>query len=185
MALFGGSFDPFHLGHFLVARWAREKFRLRKIIFIPCAHSPLKKNCPVAGERARLGMLRCGLRDQPWAEVWDGEIHQGGISYTIDTVRVWQRKLSEARLGWIMGSDQWEVLTSWKEPKELAQRLHFFVFPRPTKPRPRKGFRMSEIPLRIDISATEVRNRIQRGLSVEGLMLPCVERLIRRNGWYR
>lgn len=173
------------MGHFLVARLALEKFRLHQIVFIPCAHSPLKKVRPTGSDSARLAMLREGLRGQDWAKVWDGEIRNRGLSYTIDTVRSWSAGPSPKALFWIMGSDQWNLLPSWKNPSELAQRLWFLVFPRPNRPRPRRGFRMREIPWRIDISATEIRRRLPKNLPVQGMVLPSVERLIRRRGWYR
>jgi nicotinate-nucleotide adenylyltransferase len=185
IGLFGGSFDPFHLGHFLIARTAREMFRLGKVVFLPCAHSPLKKIRPVAGDRARLAMLRQGLKGQGWAAVSDWEIKKGGISYTVDTLRAIQKHHPRASFFWIMGSDQWDLLPSWKEPHELRRKLQFLVFPRPQSPRSRRGFRMKQIPLRLDISATEVRRRIQRQLPITGLVPPAVETLIRKHRWYR
>lgn len=185
IGLFGGSFDPFHLGHFLISRTAQEHFRLQKVVFLPCAHSPLKKGKPVAGDTARTSMLRQGLKRQSWADVSDWEIREGGVSFTVDTARAWAQRYPRATLYWIMGSDQWEALDSWKEPRELARLLHFLVFPRPKSPLQRRGFRMSEIPMRFDISATEIRNRLRRGVSIEGLVLPAVEKSIRRSRLYR
>ena len=185
IGLFGGSFDPFHLGHFLIARTAQERFALHKVVFLPCAHSPLKRVRPKAGDKARLAMLRKGLRGQGWAEVSDLEIREGGISYTVDTVREWIQRSPRQSLFWIMGSDQWGLLPTWKEPSELRKKLHFLVFPRPARPRPRNGFVMSEIPLRLDISATEIRRRIKKNLPLEGLLLPEVGLMIRKNRWYR
>ena len=183
--MFGGSFDPFHLGHFLIARTAREKFRLQEVVFIPCAHSPLKKCRPTASDSARITMLRGGLRGLGWARIWDGEIRQRGLSYTVDTVRYWCQARPGSVLFWILGSDQWKLLPSWKEPSALARHLHFLVFPRPQSPRPRRGYRMSEIPLRLDISATEIRRRLHQRLPVSGMVLPPVERLLGRKRWYR
>lgn len=185
IGLFGGSFDPFHLAHFLIARTARERFDLQRVIFLPCAQSPLKQRRPVAGDRARLTMLRRGLQGHTWAEVSDWEIRQGGISYTADTVRALERRHPQAVLYWIMGSDQWDLLSSWKEPRVLRQKLRFLVFPRPHPPRTKRGFRMREIPLRLDISATEVRRRIRDRLPIEGMVMPSTERMIRKHGWYR
>ena len=145
-------------------------FRLRKVVFLPCAHSPLKKVKPVAENRSRLTMLRRGLAGQSWAEVSDWEIGHGGVSYTVDTVRVWEAKHPRASLYWIMGSDQWDLLPSWREPQELRKKVRFLVFPRPDSPRPRRGFRMQEIPLRLDISATEIRQRAGKKLPLSGLV---------------
>ena len=160
-------------------------FRLQKVVFLPCAHSPLKKVRPVAGDRARLAMLREGLKGQGWAEVSDWEIKRGGVSYTVDTLRAMQKRHPRASFFWIMGSDQWDLLPSWKQPHELRRNLSFLVFPRPQSPRSRRGFRMKQIPLRLDVSATEVRRRIQKRLPITGLVPPAVETLIRKHRWYR
>ena len=154
-------------------------------MFLPCAHSPLKKVRPVAGDRARLAMLRQALKKQGWAEVSNWEIQQGGVSYTVDTLQAMQKRHPEASFFWIMGSDQWDLLPSWKGPQILRKKLRFLVFPRPQSPRSRRGFRMQEIPMRLDISATEVRRRIQKNLSITGMVLPTVEALIRKHRWYR
>lgn len=130
-------------------------------------------------------MLRKGLQGEAWAEVSDWEITRGGISYTVETVRAWKRRNPRSLLYWIMGSDQWKCLPSWRELHALRQRLRFLVFPRPDSPRPRPGFRMQEIPLRIDISATEIRQRAGKRLPLTGLVPPAVERLIQKNRWYR
>ena len=168
-----------------MARTAAEAFGLQKVVFLPCSHSPLKKVLPVAGDLARIKMLRSGLRGQTWAEVSDWEIRRGGVSYTIDTILAWEKRDSRASLFWIMGSDQWAQLPSWKNPRELRRKGRFLVFPRPEKPRKRPGFFMKEIPFRIDLSATEIRQRLRQGQAIRGMVLPAVELLIRRNGWYR
>jgi len=160
-------------------------FRLRKVVFLPCAHSPLKKVRPVAGDQARLAMLREGLRGQRWAEVSDWEIKKRGVSYTVDTLRAMQKRHPKASFFWIMGSDQWDLLASWKEPHELRRNLSFLVFPRPQSPRSRRGFRMKQIPLRFDVSATEVRRRIQKRLPITGLVPLAVETLVHKQRWYR
>lgn len=130
-------------------------------------------------------MLRKALGQQSWAVVSDWEIRQGGVSYTIDTVNAWKARHPRSLLFWIMGSDQWDLLPSWKSPEMLRRRTRFLVFPRPDRPRGRLGFQMKEISLRIDISATTIRNRIHKGLPVDGLVPLPVEALIRKHRWYR
>ena len=139
----------------------------------------------MAGDRARLAMLQQGLKGQGWAEVSSWEILQGGVSYTVDTLRAMEKRHPGASFFWIMGSDQWDLLPSWKEPGELRRKLRFLVFLRPQRPRTRRGFRMREIPLRLDISATEVRRRIRKNFPITGLVPPAVETLIRKHRWYR
>ena len=130
-------------------------------------------------------MLRAGLGGHRWAEVSDWEIRQGGVSYTVETVKAMTQRFPGRSMAWILGSDQWRLLPGWKNPQELARRLLFLVFPRPGSPRPRRGFRFKEIALRIDISATEIRERIRKKLSIEGLVLPSVELMIRNRELYR
>lgn len=185
IGLFGGSFDPFHVGHFLVARTAKEKFSLSEVVFLPCARSPLKRLPPAASDRFRLGLLRAGLRGQSWARVSDWEIRQGGVSYTVETMRAWKSRFPRASLFWIMGSDQWELLSGWRNPRELAGNLEFLVFPRPHRPQGRRFFRMREIPLRLDISSTEIRRRLKKGMSVRGMVLAPVETMLQRHRPYR
>ncbi len=130
-------------------------------------------------------MLRRGLRGQAWAKVSDWEIRRKQISYTVDTIKAWVRRYPRAAFFWIMGSDQWMALAFWKEPQELRRSLHFLVFPRPEKPRVRRGFWMREIPLRLDVSATDIRMRLRKKLPIQGLVLPGVEQMILRKRWYR
>lgn len=185
VALFGGTFDPFHLGHFLIARWARDIFKLDRVVFIPCAQSPLKTSQPLAEDRLRLKLLRQGLRGERWAEVWTTELVRRGISYSIDTALSWKKKHPQDRLFWILGSDQWKALSRWRRPQELARLVHFLVFPRPDLPRPKRGIKMSVVPKRFDISATEIRGRLKEKLSVTGLVLLPVERQLLRQKAYR
>ncbi len=139
----------------------------------------------MAGDLARLTMLQRGLRGQVWARLSDWEIRRKTVSYTVDTAKEWAKRYPKAVLFWIMGSDQWEALASWKEPQQLRRRLRFLVFPRPQKPRLRRGFWMREIPVRIDISATDIRERLHKKQSIHGMVLPEVEKAIRQKRWYR
>jgi nicotinate-nucleotide adenylyltransferase len=130
-------------------------------------------------------MLQRGLRGQVWARLSDWEIRRKTVSYTVDTAKEWAQRCPKAVLFWIMGSDQWEALASWKEPQQLRRRLRFLVFPRPQKPRLRRGFWMREIPVRIDISATDIRERLRKKQSIHGMVLPEVEKALRQKRWYR
>src|SRR2546421_6786140 len=105
LGLFGGSFDPVHLGHLLMAQAAREELELTQFFFIPAAQSPFKpENRPTpANERMRL--LRLALAGKTDCEVDDQEIKRGGISYTIDTVRDYARRFPQARLFYLIGAD--------------------------------------------------------------------------------
>jgi len=84
-----------------------------------------------------------------------------------------------------MGSDQWSLLPQWKDFRRLARWVHFLVFPRPETPKPRRGIRMTILPVRFDLSSTEIRQRVLRGLSIRGLVLEDLEKCICESGSYR
>ncbi len=184
-ALFGGTFDPFHVGHYLIALAAHEIFSLNQVIFLPCAQSPLKSARPIASDQSRLGWLRSGLKGESWAKVSSWEVDRQGPSYSVEAARHWKSLEPKGELFWILGSDQWSTLPRWKNFKELGDLVKFLVFPRPEIAQPLARMKMKSIPLRLDISATDIRGRLQRGLSVRGLVLPSVEQSLLRSGVYR
>ena len=183
--MFGGSFDPFHLGHFLIGRTAWESLRLDKVVYLPCAHSPLKSFQPKASPKERLSWLKKGLLGQKWAQASDWEIKRTGVSYSVDTAAYWKMQVPNGDLFWIMGSDQWRVLPQWKDFRRLARWVHFLVFPRPETPKPRRGIHMTILPVRFDVSSTEIRQRVMRGLSIRGLVLEGLEKSISESRSYR
>ena len=164
---------------------ACEQFSLNRVIFLPCAQSPLKSFQPLAPDTKRLDWLKAGLKGQGWAKVSPWEIDRRGISYSIETARHWRMKNPGAGLYWILGSDQWRQLPRWKNFSDLARLVHFLVFPRPEFPHKKCGVRMSIISARFDISSTEIRNRIKKGLSIKGLIPTELEGQLSRSRFYR
>ena len=162
-----------------------ERFSPMHVTFLPCAQSPLKKARPVASDTVRLRCLRQGLRGIPWAEVSDWEIRQKGPSYSIQAVQHWKNAYPGIALDWILGSDQWKQIRSWRNYRELGKQVRFLVFPRPDQPRPMRGFTMETVPMRLDISASEIRKRLRLGTSIKGMVLAPVERIVRQTGSYR
>jgi nicotinate-nucleotide adenylyltransferase len=158
---------------------------LDQVIFLPCSQSPLKSARPIASDRARLGWLRAGLRGESWARVSRWEVDRQGPSYSFEAARHWKTLEPKGELYWILGSDQWSTLPRWKNFEELGSLVKFLVFPRPEIAQPLTRMKMKSIPLRLDISATDIRGRLKRGLSVRGLVLPSVEKSLRRSGVYR
>lgn len=185
IALFGGSFDPFHIGHFLVAQKVWDEFKPHRVVFLPCAQSPLKQHPPKGSDSMRLQCLRRGLRGCPWAEVSDWEIRQQGASYSIDTVLHWKDLYPGFGLDWILGSDQWAQIRHWRKYRDLGKLVRFLVFPRPHPPKPMAGLRMACVPARFDLSASEIRQRLKQGRAVKGMVLSEVEPIIRRSRSYR
>ena len=131
LGLFGGSFDPVHLGHLLAARAALEEAALARIFFIPAAQSPFKPALLPAPPALRLRCLRLALAGDSSAEIDDREIRRGGISFTIDTVRAYAREFPGAELFYLIGADQVGQLPLWREAGDLARLVQFLIIPRP------------------------------------------------------
>src|SRR5438093_1338848 len=131
IGLFGGSFDPIHLGHLLVAQSAIEELGLDRLYFIPAAQSPFKPENQPAPAAARLQLLRLALAGKTNCEVDDQEIKRGGASYTIDTLRDYARRFPQAELFYLIGADNVASLPEWREAEELARLAEFVAIPRP------------------------------------------------------
>lgn len=163
IALFGGSFDPVHLGHLEIARRAVEAMNLDQIRFLPCRISPHKSRRP-APAADRLAMLRLAIEGIPWAELDDFDLRDDGPSYSHLTVAAMSRRFPTARLFWLLGRDQWEALPRWEQPERLAAALEFIVPSRDGDPLPRAGWTLH--PLRgpaHPASATEIRESARNG----------------------
>ncbi len=187
LGLFGGSFNPVHLGHLLVAQAAREELRLNRLFFIPASHSPFKPADPPAPPAQRLCWLRLALAGQPDCEIDEQEIVRGGISYSIDTVRDYARRFPEAELFYLIGADHVRQLPQWKEAGELAQLARFIVIPRPGEvldplPSPFQGEALAGFPL--GISSSQIRERVRTGRPIEPFVPSAVAEAIRNYPLY-
>src|SRR5439155_18769758 len=125
IGLFGGSFDPVHHGHLLMAQAAREELGLSRLFFIPAAQSPFKPDRTPTPANERLRLLRLALAGNTDCEVDDQEIKRGGISYTIDTIRDYARRFPDADLFYLIGADNVPHLPKWREAEELARSVEF------------------------------------------------------------
>ena len=188
LGLYGGSFDPVHCGHLLVARAALEELALDRLDFLPAARSPYKPAAAPADPSARLRWLRLALAGQVDCRVDDREIRRGAPSYTIDTVREVGAEHPDAELFWLVGADQLAGLPGWRESRELARRIRFVVVPRPgaqpgIEP---EGFRLLHLsgwPLAV--SSSEIRARLAAGRTIGHLVPPAVAEALVREGAYR
>jgi nicotinate-nucleotide adenylyltransferase len=187
IGLFGGSFDPVHLGHLLVARAAREEAGLARLFFIPAAQSPFKPDVHPAPAAERLRWLRLALAGDATAEVDDREIRRGGPSYTIDTVRAYAQEYPAAELFYLVGADQTPQLRLWRDAGELAHLIQFLVIPRPGEApaelvAPFRGRVLRGVPL--GVSSSEIRARLKAGLPVDHLTPPAVAEALANNRLY-
>lgn len=204
ITLFGGSFDPIHLGHLRIAEDVREYFSFEKVVFVPSHLSPLK-HAHSASPEDRLRMLNLAITDNPHFEISDYEIKKVGRSYTVETISFFKGSLGY-NPGFVVGSDAFLTLKSWKEPENLLNNTNFIVVVRRddgvekvlefTKDLNRKVSFSSVIDpqkpgiylfsqRRMDISSTEVRDRVKRGLSIKYLVPEKVEKYIKDTGLYR
>lgn len=187
IGLFGGSFDPVHLGHLLVAEAALEELKLDRIFFIPAAQSPFKPDTKPTPALERLKMLRLALAGNTRAEIDEQEIRRGGISYTIETARDYARRFPNAKLFYLIGADHVASLPKWREANELAALVEFLIIPRPGQskselPVPFHGEFLGGFPL--GVSSSQIRARVKSGLPVQYLVPAAVAESIRNNRLY-
>lgn len=182
IGIYGGSFDPVHVGHLLVAQAAMEELALDKLFFVPAAQSPFKTENEIASAQIRLQLLRLALAGKTNYEVDEQEIRRGGISYAIETVRDFAKRFPKAKLFYLIGADNVATLNKWKEPAELAKLAEFVAIPRPGEtavefPKPFRGKLLKGFPLAI--SSSQIRARVKAGLPLENLVPPFVADAIR------
>jgi nicotinate-nucleotide adenylyltransferase len=187
IGLFGGSFDPVHLGHLLVAQTAREELGLGRLFFIPAAQSPFKPEAHPAPALERLRLLRLALAGRDWCEIDDQEISRGGVSYTIETARDYADRFPGSQLFYLVGADHLPQLPMWRAAEELAGMLEFVVIPRPGQaerpfPMPFRGRWLAGFPL--GLSSSQVRARVKAGTSIAHLVPTAVAEAIRNNRLY-
>lgn len=185
IALFGGSFDPIHLGHLGIASRAREALELDEVRFLPCRQSPHKEGPPAAPDAERVRMIELALEPYSWARPDFRELEAPPPSYSADSVRAIRAELPDARLFWILGLDQWQALPRWREPDFLARELEFIVFSRHGDPRPRDGWTMTPVSGTHPASSSEIRRRIAAGRDVSDWLPAAVAEHIHRTGLYR
>lgn len=158
-ALFGGTFDPVHLGHLHIANMAREQMELDAVIFLPCSLSPHKITPTSASAEERLQMLLIAAHQHAWMQVSDFDARQTPPAYSYRTVEHFTALEPDTEWFWIMGYDQWEALPRWKNPEILAQAVTFLVFTRGLEPQPRLGYRMKALSGTHPASSSALRDR--------------------------
>ncbi len=208
--LFGGTFDPIHLGHLRGAEEIREFFDLEEVIFVPAATPPHKKAEGITDASYRLDMVRLAIRTNPSFSASDIELKRRGKSYSVDTIRYF-KEIHSGPLLFVLGGDAFFEIETWKHFQELFSLCHFVVMTRPgsqergdclTLPESLVPFfkfdasadawvhvsgnrlYLKEITF-LDISSTRIRESIEKGASVRYLVPEGVEAYIRERGLYR
>lgn len=182
IGLYGGSFDPIHIGHLILAREAKEQLGLNQVIFLPARISPHKLTRPPAPAQARLEMVAEAIKDEPGFALDDWEIRREGPSYAIITARHMKGRFPKASLYYFIGDDNLPELDSWREIAALQEIVRFVVFSRHENDT-FEGF--PTIHRRVDISSTDIRNRIAQGLSVRYLVPDSAWHIIETQRLYR
>jgi nicotinate-nucleotide adenylyltransferase len=182
LGIYGGSFDPVHLGHLLAAQAAVEELALDRLFFIPAAQSPFKPENKPAPDAVRLQLLRLALVGKTNYEVDDQEIRRGGTSYTIETLRDYAKRFPAAELFYLIGADNATKLNEWREAAELAKLAQFVAVLRPdgaapSFPAPFRGHTLQGFPL--GVSSSQIRARVKAGLPIENLVPAGVAEAIR------
>ena len=183
IGIYGGTFDPIHHGHLILSRQACEKLKFDQLIFVPAALSPFKTNPAIAGGELRLEMLRAAIQGQEDFIADDCELKRPPPSYTIDTVLQIRERDPDADLFWLIGADNVQDLRKWRFFDELERLVQFVILDRG---RAKKTPQIYPVVQRnVDISATEIRNRVASGRSIRYLVPQAVEEIIRREKLYR
>lgn len=189
IGVFGGTFDPVHIGHLVVAERVRQDQVLDKILFVPCAIPPHKLDEEISTDRHRLEMLRLAVGGNPGFEVSDIELKRGGVSYTVDTLRELHERSPHAELFLLVGADNIREFHTWREPLRIAALATILVLTRPgyvpsfDRDMPRDRIEVCEVP-EIGVSATEIRRRICDGRGCRYLVPDAVIGYIADHGLY-
>jgi len=181
IGVFGGTFDPVHVGHLAIAQAALESGKLDRVIFVPARRSPLKDREPVAPAEDRLLMLEAATKNEPRFAVSRIELERDGPSYTVDTL---EGLRGEGELHLILGSDALADLSRWRSPERIRELATILVARRPGAPKPDASATAFDAPC-LDISSRELRARAGRGLTLRYLVPDEVWRHIERRGLYR
>ena len=196
IGVMGGTFDPVHNGHLIVAEEAKAQLNLNEVLFIPAGQPWLKADRTITPAEHRLNMLRLALADRPYFKISEMEVRRLGPTYTIDTITELRAQLDDKdELFFILGQDSLMQLPQWHDAPKLIELCYLVAAPRPDVKKPDLKALETEIPgisqrvmlmnrPLVDISATNIRERVARGLSVRHLVPEPVNRYIKEHGLY-
>jgi nicotinate-nucleotide adenylyltransferase len=189
LAVFGGTFDPPHIGHLIAAQDAHVALGLDRVLFIPAASPPHKRRPDLSPAALRMAMVEAAIGRDDRFEAGDLELRRNGPSYTVDTLRELRASAPESALFLLIGADQYRDLHAWREPDAIATLAKLVVLHRAGEsyrvvdraPAPYRDVAVT----RIDVTSTEVRRRVRAGQPIRYLVPRGVEEIIDREGLYR
>ncbi|MBK8230560.1 MAG: nicotinate (nicotinamide) nucleotide adenylyltransferase [Candidatus Eisenbacteria bacterium] len=198
IGILGGTFDPIHLGHLMLAEQARETLSLDRVLVMPAARPPHKPEVPISAYEHRLAMVELALAGAEPLRASDFEREDDRPSFTVETLRRLTASAPEDRFVLLLGSDSLRDLPGWREPREISRLAELAVYPRPGEEESliSEGERVTtggDDPItarllegpRLRLSSTEVRARVRAGRSIRFLVPPAVARYIQAHGLYR
>jgi len=186
IGVLGGTFDPPHHGHLIVAGDVCEALSLDRLLLVPSAEPPHKPGAVQASAEQRLRLVRAAVEGDSRFEVDDLELRRTGPSYTVDTLRLLRERHPGCELYFLIGVDQVRELHTWREPEEVARLATLVAVSRGGEDPGASPYPLRRVAVtRIDISATEVRRRVREGRSIRYLVPEGVRELIEREGLYR
>jgi nicotinate-nucleotide adenylyltransferase len=200
IGVLGGTFNPVHLGHLILAQTALETYDLARVLFVPCAQPPHKPLVGGISPEHRLAMLELAIQDHPAFEFRDLEIRRGGRSYTVDSLRELRAELPNAELYFIVGGDSLLELHLWKDVLTILDLCTVISFGRGERdpgatitadrlslppPWPERLLATYTTGRRVDIASSDIRHRVAEGLSIRYLVPDAVAMYIAEHGLYR
>ena len=196
IGVMGGTFDPIHKGHIIMAEEVRAQLNLDEVIFVPAGQPWLKADIPVSPAEHRLQMVSLAIADRPYFKLATLEIERDGPSYTVDTITELQGRLGTGvALFFVLGWDSLSQLPQWRDVSRLIRLCRLVAVPRPGYSLPDLKSMEASIPglskqlivldkPHIDISASDIRERVAQGLSIRHLVPKAVDEYIRQNKLY-
>jgi len=196
IGVLGGTFDPIHTGHLVVAQDAEAQLNLAEILFVPAGIPWLRADSPISAAEHRVEMVRLAIDGRPSFKLSAVEIERGGPSYTVDTIAELKGRFgAEDELFFILGWDCLAEIPRWREPSRLIELCRLVAVPRVGSAAPDLDSLEADIPglkdrvilldkPRVDIRASGIRDLVARGLSISQLVPEPVERYIREQGLY-
>ena len=185
--IFGGSFNPIHNGHISLARQLKEKAGLDEVWLMVSPQNPMKRQADLLSDEARLQMARLALEQETGIIACDYEMHLPKPSYTWLTLQALSRDYPDRQFVLMIGGDNWSIFHRWFHADDILQNYQVVVYPRrdeqPVKKALPAGVTMVEAEL-LDVSSTEIRQRIREGRSIRKLVPPSVAAFIKQEGYY-
>jgi nicotinate-nucleotide adenylyltransferase len=190
IGVFGGTFDPPHVGHLIVAEFVREAVGLDRILFVPTATPPHKRDRIITPGEQRVAMVRLAIARHDPFSISDMEVRRGGVSFTADTLEELKDQHPSATLFFLLGMDNLIEFRTWKEPERILRLARLVVMTRPgfvagNDPEHAAGdMEYCAVP-QIGVSGSDIRTRVREGKSIAFLVTPEVRRFIESHGLYR